>query len=424
MSCSWLFSSALRAVLASRRAFTASSSSLAAFSDASAACRLSSPCDLSRFSFSAQFASCRFSVSTLASISYCRSSIAPCFFFASFSFVDASFFFLCASTTSSMYSVVFAMSRASSFAPTARASTSRVSAVASSNARCASAHFCVSALSVAVRSGSTCTIFASNSARSASADASSAEDLAASARTASSESAASAFLVAAEAARFLASANSRLNAATAALVSSSDSFSESFARSRRAICALSSAFLRCAARYRCSIATDSPCVASYCATCSSRNLAKLITALTLRRVRVYSGLVRSRSVKSGTPHRRIRSNSRRVNLRFPMASSYSSGNSRTSAASSSGAYIASRDSPHSKTTISSYARYSVSGCGLSRSCSVRGMSSSPRHAMISWFPRMGKLYVGAIAREVWRRDPEICSSARPTERFKSEGRSV
>ena len=222
----------------------------------------------------------------------------------------------------------------------------------------------------------------------------------------------------------MASANSRRNAATAALVSSSDSFSESFARSRRAICALSSAFLRCAARYRCSIATDSPCVASYCATFSSRNLAKLITALTLRRVRVYSGLVRSRSVKSGTPHRRIRSNSRRVNLRFPMASSYSSGNSRTSAASSSGAYIASRDSPHSKTTISSYARYSVSECGLSRSCSVRGMSSSPRHAMISWFPRMGKLYVGAIAREVWRRDPEIRSSARPTERFKSEGRSV
>ena len=44
--------------------------------------------------------------------------------------------------------------------------------------------------------------------------------------------------------------------------------------------------------------------------------------------------------------------------------------------------------------------------------------------MISWFPRMGKLYVGAIAREVWRRETEIRSSARPTERFKSECRAV
>ena len=47
--------------------------------------------------------------------------------------------------------------------------------------------------------------------------------------------------------------------------------------------------------------------------------------------------------------------------------------------------------PQSRHTISSYARYRVSGWGLSRSCSVRGMSSSPRHAMISLFPRMGKL---------------------------------
>ena len=161
-----------------------------------------------------------------------------------------------------MYSVVFAMSRARSFIPAARASTSRVSAVASSSLFCASAHRCVRSLSVAVRSGSTCTIFASSSVFSASAAASSAEDFKVSARNASNASDATCFFAIAASARLDASACATRNAATAAFVSSSLSLWHSFARSSLAICALSSAFRRCAARYRCSIATDSPWVAS------------------------------------------------------------------------------------------------------------------------------------------------------------------